>query len=48
MSLVIVDWVKSEALASRSVVVLMMSVMAFKVAQFAERTLLIDVIAGLR
>ena len=48
MGLVIVDWVKSEALASRSVVVLMMSVMAFKVAQFAERTLLIDVIASLR
>ena len=44
----IVDWVKSEALASSTVVVLMMSVMAFKVAQFAKRTLLIDVIAGLR
>ena len=44
----IVDWVKPEALASPSVVVLMMSVMAFKVAQFSERTLSIGHFTGLR
>ena len=48
MSLMTVDWVKPEALASPSAVVLMMSVMAINVAQFAKRTLLIVVIDGLR
>ena len=48
MSLLIVDRVKAEALASPSVVVLMMIILTFNVAQFAKRTLVIVVIAGLR
>ena len=48
MGLLVVDRVKAEALASPPVVVLMMSVLAFKVAQFAKRTLVVVVIASLR
>ena len=47
MSLLIVDRVKAEALASPSVIVLMMSVLTFNVAQFAKRTLVIVDIASL-